>query len=162
MSSSNMYHAMDTSRARTGSRSRSPHITTDREGNPYEGSWEQSEPPMCAECGTQMLYNNRHNWVKFAATQNDWTLMTSHLKKIPIWVPFNKAWQGKHSWMTCICYKCQCRWHKEMKNSHLESALEPAAYGAGEAATCRVILHALANQLWTNITVLEKLETTVP
>ena len=158
--SSNMYHAMDTSRVR--SRSRSPHITTDREGNPCEGNWEQSEPPICAECNAQMFCNNKHNWVKFAATQQDWTLMTGHLRKIPIWVPMRKAWQGSHSWMTCICHKCQCRWHQEMKDSLLESTLEPAEYGAGEAATCRVILHALANQLWTNITVLEQLEPTVP
>ena len=109
----------------------------------------------------QMLTNDKHVWVKFAASQQDWMLMTSHIRNIPIWVPMAKAWQGTHSWMTCVCYKCQCRWHQEMKASLLESSLEPAAYDAGQAATSRVILHALANQLFTNICVLELLEPTV-
>ena len=156
---SNMYQAMDTSR--TQSRSRSPPMTTDRQGAPCEADLHHADLPICAECHMQMLTNDKHIWVKFAATQQDWMLMRNHIRNIPIWVPMKKTWQGTHSWMACVCYTCQCRWHKEMKASLLESSLEPAPYDASQEATSRVILHALANHLFTNICVLELLEPTV-
>ena len=131
-------------------------MTTDKDGSPCTASSHYFELPYCAECAHQLTTLNKHVWVKFAATKQDWLLMMELLPTIPVWIPMNKAWQGTYSWIACVCYHCQKNCHQNLKTSIEDSALEPTGQDPAASATTRVILHALANHLFTNMCALEE------